>query len=523
MNVSAHLPVLLVVVPLLTAPLLALVRHRLATKILALVSVAATAAIGWGLVLAAREQTEPLSYHLGGWPPPIGIEYVVSQASAFVVAVVSSIAAVALLLGTRETRSEVHQGPEHLFYAAYLLCLAGLLGMAITGDAFNVFVFLEISSLSTYSLVAMGTRRRAFSAAFNYLILGTIGGTFVLLGIGLLYQVTGTLNVQDIAHAVQTLENAAVDSHNRTLLVAFAFMVVGLGLKLAVFPLHQWLPGAYAEAPAAVSAFLAGTATKVIYFQLLRTVVVFFGAAHVFGALKFGTHVLMPLSLVGMFVGSLAAIYQPTLKRMLAFSSVGQVGYLTLALSFGTQAGVSAGLLHLGAHALTKAGLFAVVAAIVAGVGSNRIHKLAGLGQRMPLAAFAFVLGGVGLIGVPGTAGFVSKWALLQAAFDGGHYVVAALVLLSSLLAVVYIWRVVEVMYFRAPPVDCQTKKDRPPMLASFILLGATIVFGLFPEPVTNLTTDAAAQLFAAPERVPEPPSDLPEVRVEDAVEGGAH
>lgn len=498
-GLALHFPVLLVVVPLLTAPLLALVRHKQVVRVLALLSALTTAAIGWGLVMAAREQAEPLSYHLGGWPPPIGIEYVVSQASAFVVAVVSSIAALGLLLGTRETRREVTDGQQHLFYAAYLLCLAGLLGMAITGDAFNVFVFLEISSLSTYSLVAMGSRRRAFSAAFNYLILGTIGGTFVLIGIGLLYQVTGTLNVQDIAAQVQALENVDPDSHNRTLTVAFAFMIVGLSLKLAVFPLHQWLPGAYAEAPAAVSAFLAGTATKVIYFQLLRTTVVFFGAAHVFGALHFGTHVLMPLSIVGMFVGSIAAIYQPTLNRMLAYSSVGQVGYLTLALSFGTEAGVQAGLLHLGAHALTKAGLFCVVAAIVAGIGSNRIHKLNGLGRRMPLVAFAFVLGGVGLIGVPGTAGFVSKWALLQAAFAGEHYVVAGLVLLSSLVAVVYVWRIVEVMYFTAPPVHEKTTFDRMAMLPAVILLGATVYFGLFPDQVVELTVDAASQLFDTP------------------------
>ena len=518
-ELAVHFPVLLVVVPLLTAPILALVRHRHATRVLALLAAACTAAIGWGLVWAAHEQTEPLSYQLGGWAPPVGIEDVVSQASAFVVGVVSTVAFFALFLGSRETRHEVTDDQEHLFYAAYLLCLAGLLGMAITGDAFNVFVFLEISSLSSYALVAMGNRRRAFSAAFNYLILGTIGGTFVLIGIGLLYQVTGTLNAQDIAQRVQTLENVAHDTHNRTLLVAFAFMVVGLGLKLAVFPLHQWLPGAYAEAPAAVSAFLAGTATKVIYFQLLRTTVVFFGAAHVFGALRFGSHVLMPLSVVGMFVGSLAAVYQPTLKRMLAYSSVGQVGYLTLALSFGTEEGVTAGLLHLGAHALTKAGLFVVVAVIVAGIGSNRIGALAGLGKRMPLTAFAFVLGGVGLIGVPGTAGFISKWALLQAAFDSEHYVVAGLVLLSSLVAVVYVWRIVEVMYFRAPDPDAapitfgRTVEDKLAITAAVVLLGATLVFGLFPAQVHELAADAAHQLFLEPEAVVSP---LP-------VHGGAH
>lgn len=501
---SAHLPVLLVVLPLLMAPVIVLLRERRVARAVATSTAFGTAAIGWGLVHQASGQIEPISYHLGGWPPPIGIEYVVSRASAFVVALVSTVAAVGLLLGTRETREEVRDGQQHLFYAAYLLCLAGLLGMAITGDAFNVFVFLEISSLSTYALVAMGPRRRAFTAAFHYLILGTIGGTFVLIGIGLLYQVTGTLNGADIASQIRALEGA---TGNRTVLVAFAFMVVGFALKLAVFPLHQWLPGAYAEAPAAVSAFLAGTATKVIYFQLIRTTVVFFGAAHVFGALHFGTHVLAPLSVVGMFVGSLAAIYQRSLRRLLAYSSVAQVGYLTLALALGTEAGVQAGLLHLGAHAITKAGLFIVVAAMVAGVGSDRIEALAGLGKRMPLVAFAFVVGGVGLIGVPGTAGFVSKWALLQAALSAGHPVIAGLVLLSSLVAIVYVWRVVEVMYFREPPAGAVTRRDRLPLAAAAILLGASIYFGIQSEAVVELTADAASQLFAqvtAPE-IPAP------------------
>ena len=498
----AHLPALLVVLPLLTAPLIVLLREPRVARGLATLAAFGTAAVGWVLVVEASGQSEPLSYHLGGWAPPIGIEYVVSRASAYVVAVVSSVAAIGLLLGTRETRREVREGQAHLYYAAYLLCLAGLLGMAITGDAFNVFVFLEISSLSTYALIAMGPRRRAFTAAFQYLLLGSIGGTFILIGIGLLYQVTGTLNGADIAGHIQQLELEG--GANRTVLVAFGFMVVGLCLKLAVFPLHQWLPGAYAEAPAAVSAFLAGTATKVIYFQLVRTTVLFFGAAHVFGVLNFGAWVLAPLSIIGIFVGSLAAVYQTSLRRLLAYSSVGQLGYLTLALALGTEAGVQAGLLHLGAHALAKAGLFIVVAAVVAGTGSERIESLAGLGKRMPLVAFAFVVGGASLIGVPGTAGFISKWALLMAALDAGHPLMAVLLLASSLIALAYVWRVVEVMYFREPPPGVTTdRSDRVPLVAAALLLGASVYFGFQSAPVLELTEGAAAQLFVELEPLP--------------------
>lgn len=491
-----HLPVLLVITPLLAAPIVALSKHAAAARILASLAVFATACVAFGLVQWTGHLDGPLRYSLGGWAAPYGIEYRVTKASALVAALVSSVAFVAVLAGTHFTRREVIEGRQHLFYAAFLLCLAGLLGMATTGDAFNVFVFLEISSLSTYTLVAMGRSRRAFSASFNYLILGTIGGTFMLLGIGLLFQVTGSLNGADIAARISASEPS------RTLHVAFAFVATGLAIKLAVFPLHQWLPGAYAESPSAVGAFLAGTATKVIYFQLIRAIVGIFGVAYVFEGLHFG-RILAGLSLLGMFGGSLSAVYQSSLKRLLAYSSIGQVGYLTLALSLGTEDGLSAGLLHLCAHGLTKSGLFLIVAAMVTTVGCDRISRLRGYGRRHPVIAFGFVLGGVGLIGVPGTAGFVSKWALLKASLESGHPLLAGAALLSSLIAVVYVWRVVETMYLQEPPAGAKESADPTPSwklaAPAFVLLGASVVMGVYSSPLTSYVSEAAKELFAGP------------------------
>ncbi len=495
-----QLPVLVILIPLLTAPLIVLIRTPAVVRLMA---IAAAAASAFCAAMLVARVGEPISYHMGGWTPGIGIELRATKASAFVLALVTGIATVALLLGTRGTRLDVRgtsdrsdatggqRSREHLYYAAFLTCLVGLCGMVITGDAFNVFVFLEISSLSTYALVAMGPRRRAFSAAFNYLVLGTIGGTFVLIGIGLLYQMTGTLNGPAISARIQEIGDP------RTLHVAFGFLFVGFAIKLAVFPLHQWLPNAYAESPSAVSSFLAGTATKVIYFQLIRICLVVFGADYVFGTLHFGS-ILGPLSLLGMFAGSLAAIYQLSLKRLLAYSSIGQVGYLTLALSLGTEDGLNAGLLHLGAHGITKTGLFLLASVIIAHVGTDRLASLNGLGKRMPLVAFLFVVGGIGLIGVPGTAGFVSKWALLQAALAGDHLMLAGAVLVSSLLAVMYVWRVVEVMYFREPPEGAPLRVgyDWGALAPAGLLLGLSIAAGLYSEPICVYMRSAAAQLF---------------------------
>ncbi len=486
MSLLDHLPVLLVIGPLLCAPLLVLIRIPSVVRWLAQAVVTATAAGAFWLVQTVNE---PISYRMGGWTPPVGIEYRVDKVAALVALVVTSVAAIALLIGHKAARDTVIKGRLHLFYAAYLLCLTGLLGMTMTGDAFNVFVFLEISSLSTYALVAMGRRRNAFVAAFNYLVLGTIGGTFVLIGIGLMFQMTGTLNMADLA------ERLVEARDTRTIHVALAFMLIGLSVKLAVFPLHQWLPNAYAESPSAVSTFLAGSATKVVYFQLMRVIFTLFGASYIFGEARLGT-LLVPLSLLAMFLGSAAAVYQSSLKRLLAYSSIAQVGYLTLALALGTEEGLRAGLLHLMAHAVTKAGMFAVVAIIVDRLGTDHIAALQGLSRRMPITAGLLVLGGIGLIGVPGTAGFVSKLALVDAALGAEHVFVAGAILMSSLIAVVYVWRVVEVMYFKTESEGPRLRERPASFVPAGIFLALMLGMGLYSEPAFELARAGASQLF---------------------------
>ena len=486
-----HLPVLQVVVPLLAAPLCLVLRRAALTHGFAIAVSWACLAMAIGLLQRALSGI-PISYELGGWPPPIGIEYRVDVTNAFVLLIVSAIASTVLLIGPGLRGHAIPEGREHLFYATFLLCLAGLLGVTVTGDVFNVFVFLEISSLAAYTLVSLGKSRRALRAAFSYLVMGTIGGTFVLIGIGFMYLMTGTLNMADLAERIPEV------SDTRPLHAAFAFLSVGVSIKLAVFPLHQWLPNAYSYAPSVVSAFLAATATKVAYYLLVRLVFTVFGAAFVFDTLHLST-LLLPLSIAAMFIGAIAAINQTDLKRLLAYSSVSQVGYMTLGLAMGSVTGLTGGLVHLWNHALMKGGLFLVVACIVARLGSSEIADLRGLGRRMPFTTAAFVLGGLGLIGVPGTAGFVSKWYLVLAALESGANLVAAAILVSSLLAAIYVWRVVEVAYFQEPPAD--TARAEAPasiLVPAWILIGASIYFGLFTIWSARIAQLAAEQLLGA-------------------------
>lgn len=487
---TANLPVLLVVLPLLAAPLSVLLRRPVFVWFVACGATLASAVIS-AILVAHTQARGGVSYEIGSWPASVGIAYEVDRTNALIALLVSGIGALAMPLATAHGRLFVRKGQCHFFGAAFLLCIAGLLGITVTGDTFNVFVFLEISSLSTYVLISMGGHRRAFTAALNYLILGTIGGTFVLIGIGLLYQVTGTLNMAAIA--------ARVPEHldDRTLRVAFAFFTAGIGIKVAFFPLHQWLPNAYSEAPPIVDAFVAGTATKVMFYLLLRLVFTVFGVAFVFGTLRFG-RLLEAVSLLGAFAGAIAAVFQTRLRRILAYSSISQLGYMTLGMSLGTTAGVTASLIHTFAHGIAKAALFLVVGAIIAVEGSDEV--LDGLGKRMPVAAVLVLIGGLSLIGVPGTVGFVSKWYLLMAMVHGERWVAAVAVVISSLIALVYVWRLVEAFYLR-PPADGEDRPrlaSRTRLLAAAALLGLVVYLGVSSEPLVHAAELAAAQLVSA-------------------------
>lgn len=484
---SEHFPALQVVIPLLAAPICLLLRHHLAVRVLAIGVTFAGFAIALSLMAQVLESGQ-IIYEFGGWARPLGIEYAVDLTNGFVLVIVSMIAAVILPIGPGH--SQVPEGREYLFYAAFLLCLSGLLGVTITGDAFNIFVFLEITSLASYILVALGRDRRALMAAYSYLIVGTIGASFILIGIGLLYQMTGTLNIADLAMRLEGLHET------RTVIVAFAFVMVGISIKLAVFPLHHWLPNAYTYAPPVVSAFLASTATKVAYYLMLRFTFTIFGAAFVFTTLRLNL-ILTPLSVAAMFIGSAAAIYQTDFKRLLAYSSIAQIGYMTLGLSLNSQLGLTAGIVHLFNHALMKGGLFLVAGCIVARLGSSAIEDMRGLGKRMPFTAAALVVAGLGMIGVPGTVGFVSKWVLVSAAIERQYFDVAVLILLSSLLALVYVWRLIEVMYLsEAPAGSFAEEAPASYLVPAWILVSASVYFGFATDQTLGIASAAARQLL---------------------------
>ena len=485
-----HLPILQVIVPLMAAPLcLLLSRSRLVWLFTLIVS--GIAFLISSLLLQQVMTSGTVIYALGGWDAPWGIEYRIDQLNAFLLLIISAISTVVLFAADTSIRQEIPEDRHTLFYVLYLLSLAGMLGIVATGDAFNVFVFLEISSLSAYALIALGKDRRALWASYQYLIMGTIGATFILIGIGMMYQMTGTLNMEDLSRRLPEV------AQTRTVFAAFAFVIVGICLKLAMFPLHLWLPNAYAYAPSIVTAFFAATATKVAVYLLIRFTFSVFGLSFSF------THLPLQLlfvvfGLAGIFAASTAAIYQTNIKHLFAYSSVAQIGYMIVGFSVSTVNGLTATLLHLFNHALMKGALFLAIAAVVYRIGSAQLSQFQGLGRQMPWTMAAIVIGGLSLIGVPLTVGFVSKWYLVLAVIDKGWWPVAVLILLGSLLAVVYVWRIVETAYFKPALAGSETTKEAPLsfLIPVWTLVLANIYFGIDTRLSVQVAQAASQSLF---------------------------
>lgn len=437
------------------------------------VAISLAAAIA-GLVEVLRNGE--MRYDLGGWPPPVGIEYVLDHLSAFIAVVVTAVALVALLATSRLMDREAPTIAGGPFYGLVLLLIAGLTGIVVTGDLFNLFVFLEIASLSAYALVAVGGSK-ATVAAFRYLLLGTMGATFYLLGVAFIYFKTGTLNMADAARLLSTSENS------EAFIAAAVFITVGLGLKMALFPLHLWLPDAYTYAPSAVTALIAPIMTKVSVYALIRIYLSVFGPAYMEGPVPINW-LLLVLGIAGVVAGSVMAFAQQDLRRMLAYSSVSQLAFIALGIGLANGLALVGALLHIMNHAVMKACLFLATGGIRHWSGVVDVSRMAGFGRRMPLTMAALTVGALSMIGIPPTAGFFSKWYLIRGGVEAGNWIAVAVILGSSLLTAAYFFKVLEQVYLRSPDDSGQPARvveAHPLVLGPILLLAVAIVLlGIF-------------------------------------------
>ncbi len=485
-----NLPIIIVLCPLMTSLLVVLIPNIFFSWALTILSTLLTFLFSILLHLEIQIHSH-ISYALGKWMPPIGIEYIIDKVAIIPIIIISGISFIATIFAYKIMPEEIEKKSISKVYSLWLLAIAGLLGLVTTGDAFNLFVFLEISSLASVALVAMGANKdkQALVAAYNYLIIGAVGATLYVIGVGLLYGVTGTLNMADLTNRISDLNN------NRALIAGFGFMIIGIMVKAAVFPLHIWLPRAYAYAPSAVSVLLAATATKASLYILARILFSIFENSEnlINNTLLF---VILPLSLIAMFAGTIMAIYEKDIKRLLAHSSVAQIGYITLAFAIGTKASIAAGFIHMFNHAIIKGGLFIAITSIGFYIKKRvTINNLSGLGREMPITFFCFVICSLSLAGLPLTAGFISKLYLIKASISSEGIWIAILILVSSALSVIYLWKIIEVMWMREGK-KIIIKENATIYISLIIITFLNIYFGLDASLVVNGSFEAADKLI---------------------------
>lgn len=436
---NLHLYVL--VVPLLTAFAVNLLgrisRNWIAPLVLG--SLTFSAAVS-GVVLKNVLQNGTIRYTVGNWNPPFGIELVIDPLGALMMVLVSVVALLATMSALKSVEQEL-PGQEHLFFTLYLILIAGLIGLVITGDAFNLYVLLEITSITTYGLIGMG-KGRAPLASFNYVIMGSIGACFYLLGVGYLYLLTGSLNMADISAILKTIHQPAAVA------TSFAFVMVGLWVKMALFPLHGWLPGAYSLAPTGAGTMAAPLMTKVSIYLMIRVILSIYTPDYAFFAHPAIQTAIVWVAALAIVSASALALAQRDLRRMLTYIIVAEVGYMVGGVWLANAQGLTGAILHIVNDALMTLCLFLASSAIIYRTGSLSFDSLTGLYKRMPLTMAAFTVGAFSMIGVPPTCGFFSKWYLISGGIEAGQWGYVAALVFSSLVNAVLFFRIIEFAFF---------------------------------------------------------------------------
>ena len=400
-------------------------------------------------------------YKVGGWIPPIGICMVLDGLTSFMLVTVNLVSFLVTLYSINYMEKYTD---KFRFYTLFMLMLAGMNGIIVTGDLFNLFVFLEIASIASYALVAFGTEAEELEASFKYAIMGSVASSFVLLGIALLYGYTSTLNMADISLALSQKGTGLIVNF-----VAVLFLM-GFGLKASLVPFHAWLPDAHPSAPAPISAMLSGVFIKTLgVYALCR---VFF---NILGVSKQMLFILVALGVISMVVGAFLAIAQRDIKRMFAYSSISQIGYIIFALGIGTPLAILGGLFHLFNHAVFKSLLFLNSGAIEYSTGTRDLKKLGGLNSQLPVTGYTSLLGSMSISGIPPLGGFFSKLIIIIAAVQAKYFGLALIAILVSVVTLAYYLKFQSFVFFGKLTESWQKIKEVPAIMRSSMIALAIV------------------------------------------------
>ena len=487
---SIHIPILIIILPLLAAFLVLLTRKY---KIV-LATVSIITSIVFTLTLSSRVlSSDKITYHLGGWRGPLGISLVIDGLSFFFSLIALGLGLLVIIYSIPEKRY------GRTYYFLLLVSLSSMIGVIYTADIFNMYVFYELLSLAVYLLIAYPKTGVTLRASFNYLIMGGVGLSFFLLGIGFLYAMTGTL---DIFHIAERLP-AAFDSGMQMVIMSFVLIATGMGIKIAVFPLYGWLPDAHSMAPSPVSALLSGVTVKIGIYCLIRVVYTVF-SAEMF--LLISSHnILIVLGVVSLLFGASIALVQKDLKRLLAYSTINQLGIVLIGLGIGTELGLTGALFHVLNHAIMKSTLFFCAGIMITETGTREVKGLSGFGRQQPAITFAFIVASLGMIGIPPINGFASKWLICLAAVEAGYTFLVVIILIASTIAAAYYFRVIQVLFSGPPKQNPVLIHEGGQMIHGgnffriwtiYILVAGCLLLGLVPALGISLVKPAVSLLL---------------------------
>ncbi|MCB4790878.1 MAG: monovalent cation/H+ antiporter subunit D family protein [Elusimicrobia bacterium] len=458
-----HSPVLFIAVPVLSAFFVALA-HSWAKRLDRIIAILCATILLVISLLSIKFNGQTIVYSMGGWLPPFGISLVIDALTSFMLVTINTIAFAITIYSWNYIEQYTDQWK---YYTLLLLMLTGMNGVVITGDLFNLYLFLEITSLASYSLVAYGCEQEELEASFKYLIMGTFASSMILIAIGIIYKITSTLNLADICVNLPRDGNLAV-------MFACVLFITGFALKSALVPFHGWLPDAHPAAPAPVSAMLSGVMIKSLgVYALIRI------TFNIFGLTPEITKIFLILGTLSMIVGVILAIYQWDFKRLLAYHSISQIGYVIIGLGLATPLGILGGLFHLFNHAVFKSLLFLSAGSVEYATGTRKLDKLGGLKEKMPVTAGTSLIASMSIAGVPPFNGFWSKLLIIIACVQADHVGLAIVCALVSIITLSSFLKIQKYAFFGALDKALENVKEAPlPMLSAMVFLACLCILG---------------------------------------------
>jgi len=491
-ELTNHFPALIMAV-LLGISFLSPILYRWARKasapaLIASLSLALVMAI---YLLFQVLQVGEFTYYMGGWPPPYGIEFRLDLIRVYMLLVVLAVSLWIMVYALKDLEHELKTEVMGWYYTLYALVVGSMAGIALTNDLFNLFVLMEICAISACAIISVKEDRACLEASFKYLILSAMGTGCFLLGVAMIYMVTGQMNYDLVNAALPE----AVELYPNNMFAASALFIVAFGTKAALFPLHVWLPDAHASAPSPSSAMLSGLVIKIYAFALFIMFYQLFPRP-LLESIPLN-EILLWLASMGIMFGSIFAMVQVDLKKMLAYSSIGQIGYVFLGIGLDDTIAITGGFYHLLVHAIMKSMLFMCAGVIIYSTGIRQIKQLGGIGQVLPITMFAFTIGSASMIGIPGTGGLISKWYLALGALEIGRPIFVVIILASSLLNAVYYMPIIVNAFMQQEQFEYQVKPvPRQMLIPLFVGVAALVFLGVFSRPFIVLLENAVQLLF---------------------------